>query len=277
MGAKIIFADALCLSLAFLMKVGLALSGGGARGFAHVAVLKVLVESGIPIDLIAGTSAGSIVGGAYAAGMTIDEIAAMSAKIGWTNMTRPSLSPLGALSNAPMSAFLARELPVATFEELKIPFGAVAFELETSSEVIFKDQGDLVLAISASCAVPGVFAPIRGPTGTLLVDGGLTTPLPVNVARGMGADIVIAVDILSSGNAYSRAPKTAAGMMIRSAMTVVRQLAKDQHELADIVIEPQIAHIRPDQIKKREELLRLGEEAARAALPQIQKLISDGE
>ncbi|MFL6373776.1 MAG: patatin-like phospholipase family protein [Pyrinomonadaceae bacterium] len=258
------------------MKVGLALSGGGARGFAHVGVLKVLVESGVPIDLIAGTSAGSILGGTYAAGMSIDDIAAMAAKIGWTNMTRPSLSPLGALSNAPMAAFLTRELPVKNFEELKIPFAAVAFELETSREVVFKDKGDLVLAICASCAVPGVFAPVKGPTGTLLVDGGITTPLPVKVAREMGADIVIAVDILSSGNVYSSSPKTAAGMMIRSAMTVVRQLAKDQHAFADIVIEPAIAHIRPDQIKKREELLRLGEEAAREKLPQIEALLNRG-
>jgi NTE family protein len=258
------------------MKVGLALSGGGARGFAHVGVLKVLVESGIPIDLIAGTSAGSIVGGAYAAGMSLDEIATMAAKIGWTNMTRPSLSPLGALSNAPMSAFLAREFPVKRFEELKLPFAAVAFELEASREVVFKEEGDLILAISASCAVPGVFAPVRSETGTLLVDGGITTPLPVNVVREMGADIVIAVDILSSGNVYSRSPRTAAGMMIRSAMTVVRQLAKDQHELADVVVEPQIAHIRADQIKKREELLRLGEEAARDKLSEIRELISRG-
>jgi len=256
------------------MKVGLALSGGGARGFAHIGVLKVLVESGVPIDMIAGTSAGSIVGGAYAAGMSLDEIAAMAAKIGWTNMTRPSLSPLGALSNAPMGAFLTRELPVAKFEELNIRFAAVAFELESSREVVFKDKGDLVLAICASCAVPGVFAPVKGPTGALLVDGGITTPLPVNVARKMGADIVIAVDILSSGNFYSRSPKTAAGMMLRSAMAVVRQLAKEQHEFADIVIEPKIAHIRPDQIKKRDELLRLGEEAAREKLPEIKALIS---
>ena len=185
--------------------------------------------------------------------MSLDEIAAMAAKIGWTNMTRPSLSPLGALSNAPMGAFLPREFPVKRFEELKLPFAAVAFELETSREVVFKDEGDLILAISASCAVPGVFAPVRSETGTLLVDGGITTPLPVNVAREMGADIVIAVDVLASGNVYSRPPRTAAGMMIRSAMTVVRQLAKDQHELADVIIAPQDrAHSpRPDQEKRR--------------------------
>ena len=256
------------------VKLGLALSGGGARGFAHLGVLKVLVENDIPIDAIAGTSAGAIVGGAFACGMSIDEILAMAAKVGWTNMTRPSLSPLGALSNAPMGAFLTRELPVNKFEELKIPFAAVAFELENSCEIVFKDKGDLILAICASCAVPGVFAPVKGPTGTLLIDGGITTPLPVNVAREMGADLVIAVDVLSSGNMYSHSPKTAAGMMIRSAMTVVRQLAKEQHQFADVLIEPKIAHIRLDQIKKREELRRLGEEAAREKVPEIQKLLS---
>jgi len=259
------------------MKVGLALSGGGARGFAHVGVLKVLVEAGIPIDLIAGTSAGSIVGGAFAAGMTIEDILVMANKVGWTNMTRPSLSPLGVLSNSPMAAFVAREFPVTRFEELKLPFAAVAFELESSREVIFKDEGDLVLALAASCAVPGVFAPIRTPEGKLLVDGGITTPLPVNVARAMGADVVIAVDILSSGSVYSGDPRTAAGMLIRSAMTVVRQLCRDQHPLADIVIEPKIAHIRPDQIKLRSELLRLGEESARDKLDEIKAVISRAE
>ena len=87
-------------------KIGLALSGGGARGFAHIGVLNVLAEHNIRIDMIAGTSAGSIIGGAFAAGMSADEIAKMAAKIGWTNMTRPSLSPLGLLSNAPMGNFL---------------------------------------------------------------------------------------------------------------------------------------------------------------------------
>jgi len=256
------------------MKVGLALSGGGARGFAHVGVIKVLVDSGIPIDLIAGTSAGAIVGGAFAAGMSTDEIVAMAGRVGWTNMTRPSLSPLGVLSNSPMAAFIAREFPVTRFEELTLPFAAVAFELESSREVIFQDEGDVVLAIAASCAVPGVFAPIMTPDGKLLVDGGITTPLPVNVARNMGADVVIAVDILSSGSVYSGNPKTAAGMLIRSAMTVVRQLCRDQHPLADVVIEPKIAHIRPDQIKLRPELIRLGEQAATEKLDEIRAAIS---
>src|SRR5687767_9944400 len=111
-------------------KIGLALSGGGARGFSHVGVLSVLAENKIPIDMIAGTSAGSVVGGAYAAGMSADEIALMASKVGWMNMTRPSLSPLGLLSSVPMGKFLEQHFPVSQFEDLLIPFAAVAFDLE---------------------------------------------------------------------------------------------------------------------------------------------------
>src|SRR3982751_3112448 len=117
------------------MKVGLALSGGGARGFAHVGVLKVLVENGITIDMIAGTSAGAVVGGAFAAGMSPDEIAAIAMNIGWTNIARPSLSPLGILTNAPMARFIERYFPVKLVEECPTPFAAVACDLSSSSEV----------------------------------------------------------------------------------------------------------------------------------------------
>ncbi|HEV7699898.1 MAG TPA: patatin-like phospholipase family protein [Pyrinomonadaceae bacterium] len=256
------------------MKVGLALSGGGARGFAHIGVLKALVENGIPIDMIAGTSAGSIVGAAYASGMSVDELYAMARRVGWLNMTRPSLSPLGALSNAPMGRFLARELGVARIEDLRMPFAAVGYDLTRCAEVVFKDAGDLIFAVRTSCAVPGVFAPLIGADGHLLVDGGVTTPLPVSVVRDMGADVVIAVDVLSCGAGFRSNAKTAAGMMIRSAMTLLRQVSIDSHCLADIVIEPAIAHIRPDQINKREELLRLGEEAALARLNEIKAVVS---
>src|SRR5580765_1725322 len=112
-------------------RIGLALSGGGARGFAHIGVLKVLIEHQIPIDMIAGTSAGSIVGGAFAAGMSVDEIVEMASTIGWTNMMFPSLSPLGLLSNAPMGTFLERHFPVRTFEDCAIPFSAVACDFDS--------------------------------------------------------------------------------------------------------------------------------------------------
>lgn len=259
------------------MKIGLALSGGGARGFAHVGVLKVLVESGIPIDLIAGTSAGAIVGGAYAAGMSVAEIVAMAARIGWTNMTRPSLSLLGALSNAPMGTFLKGEFPTTRFEELKIPFAAVAYDLTDGREIVYKDAGDMIFAVRASCAVPGVFAPLRDERGHLIVDGGVTSVLPVRGALEMGADIAIAVDLLSSGEEFRSGPLSPVGMMVRSMMGILRQAANVEREQADIVIEPRIAHIRPDQIGKRAELQRLGEQAAKESITEIKKLINRGE
>ncbi len=254
-------------------KIGLALSGGGARGFAHIGVLRVLADNSIPIDMIAGTSAGSIIGGAYASGMSAAEIEAMSEKTGWLNTIRPTLSFGGMLSSAPMGNFLARNLPVTRFEDLNIPFAAVAFDLATSETVVFRDQGDLVMAIRASCAVPGVFAPIRDENGRMLVDGGVLSPMPVEIVRSMGADTVIAVDLISSGSAFSRNSWTAAGIVLQSGLAMLRAVTLAERSRANIAIEPAIAHLRPDQIGKRKEFIALGEKATQDALPQILSII----
>lgn len=254
-------------------KIGLALSGGGARGFAHIGVLKVLAENNIPIDMIAGTSAGAVVGGALAAGMSVEEIVIMASKVGWTNMTRPSLSPLGLLSNAPMGRFIESEFPVTSFEELAIPFATVTCDFESGEEVVFKDSGDLVFAIRASCAVPGVFAPIKDIDGRLLVDGGVVSPMPTDTVRKIGADIVIAVDLMACGATFRTRPRTAFGMLFQSAMTLLRAASRNQHYHADIVIAPRIAHLRPDEINKRDEFMALGEAAAREKLDEIKALI----
>ncbi|MEO6656467.1 MAG: patatin-like phospholipase family protein [Pyrinomonadaceae bacterium] len=253
--------------------IGLALSGGGARGFAHIGVLKVLVEHNIPIDMIAGTSAGSIIGGAYAAGMSVDELISMASKVGWTNMTRPSLSPLGLLSNAPMGKFLAKYFPVSRFEDLLIPFSAVACDFEKGEEAVFKDAGDLIFAIRASCAVPGVFAPLKNANGRLFVDGGVIAPMPTDAVRQMGAEIVFAVDLLACGATFRTRPRTAIGMLFQSAMSLLRAASRNQHYHADIVIEPQIAHLRPDEISKRDEFISLGEAAALEAIDKIKAVI----
>lgn len=255
-------------------KVGLALSGGGARGFAHVGVLKVLAEHSIPIDFIAGTSAGSFVGGALACGLGTDEIVAIAQKIKWSNMTGFSYSPRGVLSNAAMGKFIRENFPTLRFEELKIPFAAVACELESGEEVILKDTGDLELAIRSSCAVPGVFLPVSNGDGRTLVDGGVVAPVPTQAVREMGADIVIAVDLLASGANFRKAPRTILGMLFQSAMTMLRTVSKHQHYHADLVIVPQIGHLRPDEISKRDEFIRLGEEAARENINAIFDLVN---
>ncbi len=250
-------------------KVGLALSGGGARGFSHVGVLKVLAEHEIPIDFVAGTSAGSIVGAALASGMSIDEIVAMAANVGWTDVGRPSFSAMGLLSNAPLGRYLAKHFPAKRFEDLKIPFAAVACDPMSGDEVVLRDSGDLIYAVRSSCAVPGIFVPPTGRDGRILVDGGATKPLPCDIVREMGADIVIAVDLLACGSTFRSKPRTALGVAIMSALTLVRMASMFQHIHADVVIAPEIAHLRPDEIGKRDEFIELGEAAARDSIESI--------
>lgn len=253
-------------------KIGLALSGGGARGFAHVGVLKVFAEHNIKFDMIAGTSAGAIIGGALASGMSVEQIVEMSARAGWLNMIRPSLSFGGMLSNAPMGNFLLAHLPVSRFEDMPIPFAAVAFDLATSKKVVI-DSGHLVTAIRASCAVPGVFAPVRDAAGRMLVDGGVVSPMPVETVRSMGADVVIAVDLLSCGATFRKSSRIGVTIMIQSALSLLRTVAGNENATAEICIEPQIAHLRPDQINMRDEFIALGETAARQNIETILKLI----
>jgi len=254
-------------------KVGLALSGGGARGFAHVGVLRALVDNNIPIDLIAGCSAGSFVGGAFAAGMSIDEIVEVGKKIGWFTISGFSYSPRGMLTNAPLTKLITDSFPVTRFEDLKIPFAAVACELETGQEIVLRDTGDIVDAIRASCAIPGVFVPVIDADGRSLVDGGVVSPMPTKTVREMGADVVIAVDLLTSGSTNWGRPSTLVGMFFQSAMMMLRTASRNQHYRADIVIEPQISHIRPDEIAKRDELIELGEQAALEKIEAIKSLL----
>lgn len=254
-------------------KIGLALSGGGARGFAHVGVLKVLAEHGIRFDMIAGTSAGSVVGAALASGMSPAEIETMARKVGWLNIMRPSFGVSGMLSTAPMGKFLTRELHASRFEDLKTPFAAVAYDLAAGEEVVFKDTGDLISAIRASCSVPGVFVPIRDGHGRLLIDGGVTSVMPSDAVRDMGADIVIAIDVIACGGVFRSLPRTAFGIMLRSVLTLIRSSSRNQISPADLVIEPQIAHLRPDQLGKIDEFISLGEAAARSRIDDIHALI----
>jgi NTE family protein len=253
-------------------KIGLALSGGAARGFAHIGVLKVLIENDIPIDMVAGTSAGSIVGAALASGMSIDDMLKMSSEIRWGDVGRPSLSPMGLLSSVPMARYLARHLPVDRFEDLKIPFAAIACDPMTGDEVVLKDKGDLIHAVRASCAVPGIFVPPKD-GGRLLVDGGAVKPLPCDTVRDLGADVVIAVDVLACGSSFRSNPRTALGVTIMSAMTLIRMASMFQHIHADVVIAPEIAHLRPDELGKRDEFIRLGEKATLESLGEIKKIL----
>lgn len=254
-------------------KLGIALSGGGARGFAHIGVLKTLAANGIKPDMIAGVSAGSFVGGAFAAGLSADEIVEIGKEVGWLRVAGFSYSPRGLLSSSAMGTFIEKHFPSTRFEALEIPFAAVACDLATGKEIVFKDKGDLSFAIRASCAIPGVFVPMIDEEGKSLIDGGAATPMPTKAVRKMGADIVVAVDVLSCGVTYRGVPSTLVGTFFQAAMLMITRASKNQHYRADIVIEPQVAHIRPDDIGKREELIELGERAAEEMLPALKELL----
>jgi len=254
-------------------KIGLALGGGAARGFAHIGVLKVLAENNIPIDLIAGTSVGSVVGGALAAGMTPDQIADLGRGVAWWKLSRPPFSPRGILSNSGLGELISRQFPVTRFEDLKIPFGAVACDIETGEEVVLKTQGDLAPAIRASCAIPGVFTPVDI-DGRTLVDGGVVAPIPSRAVREMGADLVIAVDVIACGSVNWGKPTTLLGVIFQSVMMMLRAASMNQHYDADIVIIPQISHIRPDELGRMDDLVKAGEEAARERIDEIKALVN---
>lgn len=257
-------------------KIGIALSGGAARGFAHLGVLKVLSEHGIPIDYIAGTSAGSFAGAAFASGLSIEQIVDMSRKISWFRMTGFSYSPKGLLSNASLGAFINEHFPVRKFEDLPVPFAAVACDLETGREVVLTGTGDLAAAVRASCSIPGVFVPVEI-DGRRLIDGGVVSNVPTKAVRKLGAEIVIAVDVLASGATYWGSPSTLLGIFFQSAMMLLRAASKAHHYRADVVIIPQIAHLRPDEMGKMDEFIKAGEEAALEKIDEIKALINKQE
>ena len=178
-------------------RVGLALSGGAARGAAHVGVLRVFEEHGIPVDCISGVSAGSLVGGAYAAGVSLDELEEFALRMRWRDFGRVTLSTQGVQSNARMEEFIRARFPATRFEDLAIPFAAVATDLTTGAAVVLKDEGDLGFAIRASCAVPGWYVPVVDDAGRQLVDGGIVANLPVRALRKFQPppDILVGVDV----------------------------------------------------------------------------------
>lgn len=253
-------------------RVGLALSGGVARGFAHIGVLRVLEENHIPVDYIAGTSAGSIVAAAYAAGMTVDEVAHVSRCMRWKDVGRVTLSRLGVQSNARLEEFVRARLPVKRFEELRIPLAVVATDLKTGSAVIMT-EGDVAFAVRASCALPGWYVPVTDDHGRQLVDGGLVANIPTAAVRALGADLVIAVDVNSEGAKFIGPPHSVIGVILQSMMVIQRTAAIHQLHDADVVVMPKTGHIRWDEMQRADDLIRLGEQAARPTVERIKHLL----
>jgi NTE family protein len=254
-------------------KIGLALSGGAARGLAHIGVIKALVANNIPIDMISGTSAGSIIGAAFASGLTVDEMIDKCRKMNWFNMSNLSFSIESFLSNKPLANFIEKDFPATRFEDLTIPFAAIAADLETGEEVVMQGKGDLGFAIRASCAIPGIYRPLEDEHKRKLVDGAVATSLPTRIAREMGADIVIGVDVNADGIKYWGPQKTMLGVVLQSAIHLLKNNSKHQQKYADIMIMPKVGAYRFDELGKIDDLVRLGEESTLEQIEDIKKLI----
>jgi NTE family protein len=254
-------------------KLGLALSGGAARGMAHVGVLRALLENDIRIDCVAGTSAGSIVAGAFASGMPIEEIAEFGRSLRWRDIGRMTMSRLGVQSNERLEQYLRARLPITKFEDLPVPFAAVATDLKTGNAVVMKDEGDVPFAIRASCAIPGWYVPVLDQEGRQLVDGGLVAVIPSFVTRSLGADIVIAVDVNTEGATFITSSSSVIGVLLQSMMVVQKTASSYQLEMSDLVISPKVGHIRWDEMGRADELIEAGYKVGLESIPRIRDLI----
>jgi NTE family protein len=287
-------------------RVCLVLSGGGARGMAHIGVLKVLEELRVPIDCIAGTSMGAIVGGLYASGMTPAQIEMQMNSVDWQEAFRGSplrrelafrrkqddrnflvhlplglkhgevLLPRGLILGEKLQETL-RELTLpdgdlASFDELPTPFRAVATDLETGQAVVM-DRGDLALAMRASMSAPGLFSPVEA-DGRLLVDGGLTENLPMEVARAMHADVLIVVDVTFP--LQSRKELTTALSISNQMLAILVRRDADRQKASlrptDTLIAPELAEMSPTDFGSVARTIELGERAARAETPRLAAL-----
>lgn len=254
-------------------RLGLALSGGAARGIAHVGVMKVFKEEGILVDFVAGTSAGALVGGALASGMPLEEIEDIGRSLRWRDLGRMTLSRLGVQSGARMEEYIRERFPVTRFEQMPIPFAAVATDLHTGGAIVMRDEGDAAFAIRASCALPGWYVPAVDEQGRQLVDGGLVANLPTAVARSLGAEVVVAVDVNFEGAKFLGSPTSVLGVLLQSFIVVQRTAVAHQRQIADVCISPLVGHIRWDEMERADEFIAAGVEAARAAIPTIRELL----
>ncbi len=254
-------------------KVGLALGGGGARGFAEIGVLRVLEQEKIPVDVVAGTSVGSLIGALYAdtgrvldaeflaVGVTADDLFDYQAL---------ALFSGGLVRGDSLEKFLDGHLKHKSLETLKVPFAAVATDLQAAKTVTFT-RGSVAQAVHASAAIPGVFVPVTL-GGRTYVDGGVTDPIPADVARQMGADVVVAVAIPPPP------PASAGGNPVQVALQAVTVMSAEigacRAREADVVISPDAGAVAFDDFSQKKKLIEAGEAAARQALPAIRAAIA---
>ena len=253
-------------------RIGVALGGGFARGLAHIGVLKVLEEEKIPIDFIAGTSVGSVIGAAYASGMCAKEMEEIAALVRFKDFSRWTFSRFGLFSNDKMALFLSKFLRCKTFEELRIPLAVTATDILSGEPVVFT-SGNLVDPVRASCAYPGMFLPVNI-DGRLLVDGLLAHGVPAAPLRDLGAERVLSI-FLSAHWVRTKGPRHVFDLIGQCFSIAQTKMCGPWKAASDIVLEPAIGEFGYDDFGRARDLIRAGEEAARAALPQIRQWLPE--
>lgn len=248
--------------------VGVALGGGFARGIAHIGVLKVLEEEGIPVRLVTGTSVGALIGASYCSGLSLAELEEVAYKVRFTTFARWTLSRYGFANSDRMISFLTRTLKAKTFEEARIPLGVVATDFNTGEGAVFR-SGSMIDPVRASCAYPGMFLPVNI-GGRWLVDGMLSHPVPTLPLREMGAQRVLAVQLKGQWSS-SGAPRHLFDVIGQSFAIAQDRMSDGWRVAADLVLEPDVAGFDYDDFKRAGELIRAGELAMRQALPTVRK------
>jgi NTE family protein len=247
------------------LKIGLALGGGAARGFAHIGVIKMLEASGIHADVVAGTSAGSVVGALYASGMNPFQLQQQAYALDEAKLRDIRLFSGGLVRGRALQDYVNQQVNQRAIQQLKLPFAAVATQLESGQRTVFV-HGNTGVAVRASSSVPGVFEPVEI-RGKHYVDGGVVSPVPVDAARQLGADFVIAVDI--SARPGSTNPQGLANIVGQSIAIMGQQLGAQELARADVVIRPPLSGIGATDFAQKDQAMLEGEQAALAAVPQI--------
>ena len=248
-------------------RLGLALGGGAARGFAHVGVIQVLEQNGIRPDLVVGTSAGSLVAALYASGMNaaaLERAALSMEEATLTDWTLP-FSGRGVLRGEALARYVRQAVGGRVIEQMPLPLGILATDLGNGQGTVFR-RGDTALAVRASSAVPGVFTPVSI-AGRDYVDGGLVAPVPVSQARAMGAEVVLAVDISADPEGND------AGGLLKALLqtTAIMGQSINRHELrgADVVLRPALSGVGSADFSSRQRSIAAGRAAMQAALPRL--------
>lgn len=251
--------------------IGLALGSGGARGFAHLGVVKVLTENNIPIDFIAGSSMGALVGCFFAAGHQIDQLIKFSHAFKRKFFIDVTVPKMGFISGKRLKDFISLFTHGKNLEDLNIPVSVVATDLQRGEKVVFR-KGNVANAVRASISIPGIFVPEKW-NGTLLVDGGVIDRVPVSVVKEMGADIVIAVDV-SHVNKQADV-KTIYDVIMQSIDILQMELVQTRELASDVMIRPHVEMFSTRAFTNSKEMIMIGEDATKQMLPTIKAVIEN--